>query len=101
MCTSAFDPTNPDEGVQNFVKEYSEKFSINPNDVAAWSYETINAIAQAYEGGATKDNLMDWMRENTDYTGPTGGIKFDDKGENVKAKTYILKVIDGVYTLIG
>lgn len=44
---------------------------------------------------------MDWMRENTDYTGPTGGIKFDDKGENVKAKTYILKVIDGVYTLIG
>jgi len=100
MCTCAFDPTNPDSGVQAFVKEYSGKHGLNPNDVAAWSYEIMYAIAEAYENGATAETLSMWMRENTDYKGATGNIRFDENGDNIEAKTYILKVENGVFTLI-
>lgn len=47
MLLTPFDATSSDEKVQSFVKNYTEKFGIAPNQFAADSYDVAYAIAQA------------------------------------------------------
>jgi branched-chain amino acid transport system substrate-binding protein len=100
MCTSAFDSTNPDPRVQKFLKDFTARFGNPPNDTAAYCYDTMYAIADALKNGATTVNLAEWMRQNTDYHGMNSDIKFDENGDNEKARTYIIKVEGGKFKLI-
>lgn len=58
------------------------------------------AVANAYENGATRDNLAQWMMENTDYEGTTMDFRFDGTCDDQLARTYILRVTDGNFECI-
>lgn len=56
MLLTPFDASSSDEKVQAFVKNYTEKFGIAPNQFAADAYDVAYAIAQACnQAGVTAD----------------------------------------------
>ena len=56
MLLTPFDATAQDEQTQNFVKNYTEKFGIAPNQFAADAYDVAYAIyAACNAGGVTAD----------------------------------------------
>ena len=56
MLLTPFDATAADEKTQNFVKNYTEKFGIAPNQFAADAYDVAYAIYAACKaGGVTAD----------------------------------------------
>ncbi len=56
MLLTPFDATASDEKTQAFVKNYTEKFGITPNQFAADAYDVAYAIYQACQaGGVTAD----------------------------------------------
>jgi branched-chain amino acid transport system substrate-binding protein len=56
LLLTPFDATAADEKTQNFVKNYTEKFGIAPNQFAADAYDVAYAIYQACKaGGVTAD----------------------------------------------
>lgn len=56
MLLTPFDAGSSDEKTQNFVKNYTEKFGIAPNQFAADAYDVAYAIYQACsEAGVTAD----------------------------------------------
>ncbi|HIR94371.1 MAG TPA: ABC transporter substrate-binding protein [Candidatus Egerieimonas intestinavium] len=95
-----FDSTDEDPDIQEFIKKYEEEYGSLPNDCVSRPYDSIYAIADAYEKGATKDNLAEWMMENTDYEGTTMDFRFDGTCDDQLARTYILRVADGAFECI-
>ena len=56
MLLTPFDASSSDEKVQAFVKNYTEKFGVAPNQFAADAYDVAYAVAQACEAaGVTAD----------------------------------------------
>ena len=56
MLLTPFDATATDEKTQNFVKSYTEKYNVTPNQFAADAYDVGYAIAQACAAaGVTAD----------------------------------------------
>ena len=56
MLLTPFDATASDEKTQNFVKSYTEKYGVTPNQFAADAYDVGYAIYQACQNaGVTAD----------------------------------------------
>ena len=45
----------------------------------------------------TGRDLVEWLRANTDYSGVTGEVAFDENGDNVKCKAHFIQVKDGAF----
>lgn len=101
ISMSAFDPSNPDEAVQNFVTSYQEKVNSLPGEWAAGAYDTVYVMADALKaaGDIRGNELTNWMKENTEYKGITGNIAFDEFGDNQAAKALIIQVNDGKFVV--
>ena len=95
-----FDSTSEDADIQAFIAKYEEEYSSQPNDCVSRPYDSMYAVANAYENGATRDNLAQWMMENTDYEGTTMDFRFDGTCDDQLARTYILRVTDGNFECI-
>ena len=95
-----FDSTSEDADIQAFIAKYEEEYSSQPNDCVSRPYDSMYAVANAYENGATRDNLAQWMMENTDYEGTTMDFRFDGTCDDQLASTYILRVTDGNFECI-
>lgn len=95
-----FDSTDQDADIQAFIQKYQEEYGTQPNDCVSRPYDTMYAIADAYQNGATRDNLAEWMMANTDYEGTTMDFRFDNTCDDQLARTYILKVTDGKFECI-
>lgn len=95
-----FDSTSEDADIQAFIAKYEEEYSSQPNDCVSRPYDSMYAVANAYENGATRDNLAQWMMENTDYEGTTMDFRFDGTCDDQLARTYILRVADGNFECI-
>lgn len=98
---TGFDVTDPDEGVQELIAKYKEAYNKEPNDCVTRGYDTVYCVAEAYENGATSENLAEWMLQNTDYHGVTCDIRFDGKCDNQSAATYILQIESGKYNFVA
>lgn len=95
-----FDSTSEDADIQAFIAKYEEEYSSQPNDCVSRPYDSMYAVANANENGATRDNLAQWMMENTDYEGTTMDFRFDGTCDDQLARTYILRVTDGNFECI-
>lgn len=80
MLLTPFDATATDDKTQNFVKNYTEKFGIAPNQFAADAYDVGYAIyAACTDMGVTADmgceeiceKLVEWFTTNS-FDGITG-----------------------------
>ena len=99
ISMSAFDASNPKENIQSFVEKYTELSGLVPGEWGAGGYDTVYVAAEALKGGATRENMVQWLKDNCNYEGVTGTITFDEKGDNPSAKAVILMVRDGEFTV--
>lgn len=95
-----FDSTDQDENIQKFIQKYQEKYGTQPNDCVSRPYDSMYAVADAYKNGATRENLAQWMMENTNYEGITMDFRFDGTCDDQLARTYILQVTNGEFKCI-
>lgn len=98
----AFIVTNPDPAVQSFVEKYKVKFGMEPDTFAALGYDQMYVLAKAMEAAAakgpiTRENLKEALAKSN-YTGITGTVTFDAKGDWVRPYLYIT-VKDGKFAL--
>lgn len=95
-----FDSTSEDAEIQEFIAKYEEEYGSQPNDCVSRPYDSMYAVANAYENGATRDNLAEWMMQNTNYQGTTMDFEFGGTCDDQLARTYILRVKDGNFECI-
>ena len=105
LLLSPFDATAEDEKTQAFVKNYTEKFGIAPNQFAADAYDVAYAIYQAcVAGGVTADMTAQQINEimmqqfkTMTFDGLTGtGMTWGDDGA-VSKYPMAVKIQNGVY----
>ncbi|MCR4821742.1 MAG: ABC transporter substrate-binding protein [Treponema sp.] len=90
----AADSTEPK--VQNFVKNYKEKYSLTPTSFAALGYDSVYMLRDAIEKAASADSekVRQALEEtNGDYV--TGNLKFNEKHNPVKGAVIVELVQDG------
>ena len=105
MLLTPFDATATDEKTQNFVKNYTEKFGIAPNQFAADAYDVAYVIAAACEAGKvtpdmTAEQICDILVEQMktmSFDGLTGeGMQWSEDGA-VSKEPKAVKIENGVY----
>src|SRR2546425_517190 len=94
--TTAAAPTSS-AAAKQFVDNYKTKFGKTPEPYAAESYVAtaiaIKALETITAGGKapTREGLATAIRK-VKYTGMTGSIEFDDKGDPKRATYYVMQV---------
>ncbi len=105
MLLTPFDASSSDEKTQNFVKAYTEKYGIAPNQFAADAYDVGYAIAQACaNAGVTADMSAEEICEamiaqftTMSFDGLTGaGMTWGADGA-VSKLPMAVKIENGVY----
>ena len=105
MLLTPFDATATDEKTQNFVKNYTEKFGIAPNQFAADAYDVAYVIAAACEAGKvtpdmTAEQICEILMEQVlsmRFDGLTGeGMQWSADGA-VSKEPKAVKIENGVY----
>ena len=77
---------NPASEIQNFVKAYKAKFSVEPDSLAALAYDSAKVLADAIKraGGTESVKLKDAINSTKDFPGVTGKITLDSSRNAVK-----------------
>jgi len=95
--TSVAGPVSVYPQAKTFAEQYKKKFGKNPEPFAAQAYDSaaigIKALEAAAKGGKapTRDAVTAAVRD-VRYTGITGTIEFDAKGDPKKALYFVLRV---------
>ncbi len=92
---------NEEEGqwkIQNFIKNYKEKYNDEPSAFSALSYDTAYLLKAAIEkAGTTDKEAVTKAIKEIQFEGITGKLTFDEKNNPVKSIT-IIKIVNGDYT---
>lgn len=93
LTQAGFDVNAEDERVATFVQAFRDKFSLSPDLYAAHGYDTVMALAQALrEGGPMPNDFWKSVRGLRDFTGVTGAIQFDERGDVQKyPRVYVIE----------
>jgi branched-chain amino acid transport system substrate-binding protein len=95
--TSVAGPVTVYPAAKQFADEYKKNYGKNPEPFSAQAYDAtailLKAIEAAAQGGQvpTRDAVTAAIR-NVKYTGLTGAIEFDAKGDPKKALYFVLQV---------
>jgi branched-chain amino acid transport system substrate-binding protein len=95
--TSVAGPVTVYPQAKAFADDYKKKFGKNPEPFAAQAYDStaiaIKALEAVTKGGKapTRDAVTAAVRD-VQYTGITGTVKFDSKGDPEKALYFVLQV---------
>jgi branched-chain amino acid transport system substrate-binding protein len=82
---------------QEFVKAYEAKYSKEPDEFVALSYDAMMILLEAIKkaGSTDHDQIRDTIAATKDFKGVTGDLSFDEKGDiPYKAVTFMV-VKDG------
>ena len=108
MLLTPFDATAADEKTQNFVKSYTEKFGVAPNQFAADAYDVAYAIYQACKAGnvtasmtaAEINDIMVAQITSMTFDGLTGtGMTWAEDGAVSKDPMAVV-IENGVYVSV-
>ena len=80
-----------------FVKAYQEQYKVAPGKYSAAGYNTLNILVDAIARAKSTD--ADKIREallKTDYEGPNGHFRFDDKGQATGFTVVLVQLENGV-----
>jgi len=92
--------SNPAPEVQGFVKNYKEKWGVEPeNAFAALGYDTVNLVAQAIKivGSAEPAKIEEGLALVKDFPGVTGSITFAEGSKVPQKGVSVLVVKNGVF----
>ena len=93
LSQAGFDVADEDEKVATFVQAFRDKYGLSPDLYAAHGYDTVMALAQALrEGGPMPNDFWKSVRGLRDFTGVTGAIQFDERGDVQKyPRVYVVE----------
>lgn len=108
LLLTPFSASATDEKTQNFVKSYSEKFGLTPNQFAADAYDAMYIMKAAAEKAninpsMSKEEIVKAMEKamtEITFTGITGtDITWDASGEPSKAPI-VVEIKNGAYEIL-
>ena len=84
------------QGNQDFVRNYTEKYGVEPNNYAARSYAALHILAEAIANAQSTDAtaIRDALANITDFDTVFGAFSFDDVGDAIYDPK-ILIVVNG------
>ena len=86
----------PDAENQKFRKEFENKYGYVPGIVASYSYDCMGVLIEAIrQSGNTDREMLQNSLKNIRFTGVTGPIQFDNKG-NRMGKLEMMKTMNGL-----
>jgi len=92
-----FHPELPVPAVQQYVKEYKEKYNKEAGTYDAFGYDAMLVLAEAMaKGGTDRESIKNHMTTLKGLSGVTGITTFDENGDVVK-DPYKLVVKDGKF----
>jgi len=88
-----------DNKIQNFIKNYQEKYGETPNSFAALGYDAAYIIAEAIKRAGTTDKeaVIKALKE-TEMDAVTGHITFDENNNPIKSVA-VTKILNNDYVL--
>jgi branched-chain amino acid transport system substrate-binding protein len=97
--TSVAGPVDVYPAAKAFKAEYKEKFKKDPEPFAAQAYDSaalglkaIEAAAKAAGGKVPSREQVSVQVRKAKYSGLTGSVEFDEKGDPKKALYFVLQV---------
>ena len=95
--TNHFSIEDTDPKVQEFIKNYKEKYGEEPTAFSALGYDTVYILKQGFEKAASDSNEdRNAAIKSLDFKGITGAFKFDENNNPQKAAS-IMKIDKGAY----
>ena len=94
LCSQAGIP--PQAADKKFLDAYKKKFNVDPIIYAPFTYDAANLLIEAMKKANSSDPAK-YLPElaKIDFTGATGKIAFDDKGDRKNAEITIFTMKDG------
>lgn len=97
VTQTAMPPDDP--AVASFTQAFEEKYGHPPSLWAAHGYDALMVLVQAMQDGGTRpDDLWKGMRSIRNFTGASGVIQFDERGDVSKfPRTFVVddgKLVD-------
>ncbi|MER3399611.1 MAG: branched-chain amino acid ABC transporter substrate-binding protein [Thermoflexus sp.] len=99
--TTVAAPPTVYEGAKKFIADYKAKFGKDPEPFSAQAYDATAIVLKAIEaaiqeaGGQkpSRKAVAEKVRATKNFQGITGVITFDERGDPVKAKYFVIKVV--------
>ena len=93
LTQAGFDVGGEDPKIAAFVEAFRGKYSLTPDLFAAHGYDAMMVLAQALrEGGPMPTDFWQNVRGLRDFTGVTGTIQFDERGDVQKfPRVYVVE----------
>ncbi len=93
-------PASVYEGTAKFIGDFKTKFGHDPQPFAAQAYDSMAICLKAIENAAktngnklpTRASVSQAVRDLKDFTGITGTINFNAKGDLTEAKYFVIQV---------
>jgi branched-chain amino acid transport system substrate-binding protein len=73
------------DGTRAFTKKYRDRYGINPDNFASWSYDALQILAKAINEAKTTDNeaVRNAILAIKGYKGLEGNYEFDKNGDGL------------------
>lgn len=82
LTQAAFDPNSEEPEVKTFVDGYRAKYQSEPDLYAVHGYDAMMVLAEALrQSGDLPTEFWKGVRSIRDFTGATGTIQFDERGD--------------------
>lgn len=94
LTQAVFEVNSEDPKIQSFVAAYREKYGFAPGLYAAHGYDAMMVLAQAIADNSSglASDLWKSMRALRNYTGVTGAVQFDERGDVQKfPRVYVVQ----------
>jgi branched-chain amino acid transport system substrate-binding protein len=93
-----FDPFADRPVVTSFDQKFAAKENSIPSETAAYSYDALIMIRDAYKAGATRATLVDKIKSMT-FTDlvVSGNVSFDKNGDRNEKAMVIVRIKDGKF----
>ena len=96
-----FSPEDTSPAVQNFVKQYKQKFNETPDAMAALGYDSVMILADAMKKTGSTDGakVRDALAAEKDFPGVTGNLTMD-ANRNASKPAVILAIKNGTFKYV-
>ena len=96
-----FSPEDTSPAVQNFVKQYKQKFNETPDAMAALGYDSVMILADAMKKTGSTDGakVRDALAAEKDFPGVTGNLTMD-ANRNASKPAVILTIKNGAFKYV-
>ncbi|SAL85349.1 extracellular ligand binding protein [Caballeronia arvi] len=101
-CTQTGAPLDQLPGSKEFVQKYEARFNQPPQYFGPYTYDSVMVVGEAIRKAGSLDplKLIDALH-SVDYSGVTGRIEFDNKGDQKYAAVSVYQVKSQKITSLG